>query len=147
MSEMTEEYPKILSQRESSTMASTWNEYLRLTRPTIAFKRWSSLDKGADEALGDAGLHTNTGDARRELCPKGISDRPTARVRAEGKLGQQTPLSQVRSLTGRRPAPDIGQPGYTVLECAPLEPRPSAMREGRGGKRKAELWPLPLKPN
>ena len=23
------------------------------------------------------------------------------------------------------------QPGYTVLECAPLEPRPSAMLEGR----------------
>ena len=37
----------------------------------------------------------------------------------------------VPDVTGRRLAPDIGQPGYTVLECAPREPRPSAMREGR----------------
>jgi hypothetical protein len=47
---------------------------------------------GVNEDRGDAGLHTNTGDARRELCPKGISDRPTARARAEGQPGQQTPV-------------------------------------------------------
>ena len=39
---------------------------------------------GVNEVQADAGQHTNTGDARRELCPKGISDRPTARARAEG---------------------------------------------------------------
>ena len=46
----------------------------------------------ANEDRADAGQHNNTGDARRELCPKGISDRPTARARAEGQPGQQTPV-------------------------------------------------------
>ena len=37
--------------------------------------------------------------------------------------------------------------GYTVLECAPLEPRPSAMREGRvaesGAMSQQKLGPMP----
>jgi hypothetical protein len=63
-----------------SPQAVVWLELVPTARP-----------RGADEALGDAGLHTNTGYARRELCPKGISDRSIARARAERKPGQLTP--------------------------------------------------------
>ncbi len=97
----------------------------------VGFETVPAAQESANEDRADAGQHINTGHARRELCPKGISDRPIARARAEGQPGLSTPDCQVRSLTGRRLAPDIGQPGYTVLECASLEPRPSAMREGR----------------
>jgi hypothetical protein len=84
--------------------------------------------KGADEALRDAGLHTNTGDARRELCPKGISDRPTARARAEGKPGHDTPRSRVRFPVGERLAHDTGILGMCSLGAASL----AAEAGGRG---------------
>ena len=91
----------------------------------------------ADEALGDAGLHTNTGDARRELCL--VRGFPTARLPERGlreNQGKRTPLSSVGGhglviVAGERLATDNRHPGYTVLECAPLEPRPKQV--GRGG--------------
>ena len=66
----------------------------------VGFETVPPAPIGANEDRGDAGLHINTGDARRELCPKGISDRPIARARAEGQPGLSTPDCQVRSLTG-----------------------------------------------
>jgi hypothetical protein len=35
--------------------------------------------------------------------------------------------TRMASVTGERLAPEIGQPGYTVLECAPSEPRPDPL--------------------
>ena len=62
------------------------------------------------------------------LPRKGISDRPTARARAEGKPGHDTPVvtrtEQGPYLCGRAVGPRYGHPGCTVLECAPSEPRP-----------------------
>jgi hypothetical protein len=58
----------------------------------VGFETVPAAPSGANEDRADAGQPNNTGDARRELCPKGISDRPTARARAEGQPGQQTPV-------------------------------------------------------
>src|ERR1700674_134482 len=97
------------------------------SKPTVALKRAVELGRdpplaptrGADDGLGDAGLHTKTGYARRELCPKGISDRPTARARAEGKPGRDTPRSGVRSPAGERLAHDTG---ILVIPCRNVLP-------------------------
>ena len=64
------------------------------------------------------------------FAPRGISDRPTARARAEGKPEQYTPRDR-RAGRGGELALDKRHSGYTVQDSAPLEPRPSAMREGR----------------
>ena len=70
------------------------------------------------------------------FAPRGF---PTARLLERELRDNQdtsTPSGSVGGhgqviVAGERLATDYRHPGYTVLEYAPLEPRPSAMREGR----------------
>jgi hypothetical protein len=49
---------------------------------------------------------------------------------------------QSRHVTGERPAPEIGHPGYTVLQNAPSQTA-TLLKTGEGG-RKAESGVLPV---
>ena len=68
---------------------------------------------------------------------------PTARLlERELRDNQSTkPPRDRRAGRGGELALDKMHSGYTVLECAPLEPRPSASREGRVAESGTE--PLP----
>ena len=74
------------------TVAKSRSTPILAMNAVVGFETVPPAPIGANEDRADAGQHINTGDARRELCPKGISDRPTARARAEGQPGQQTPV-------------------------------------------------------
>lgn len=85
---------------------------------------------------------------RRELCPRGISDRPEGSRGSGDNHGPSRPRSGRSSRTahttpyvgrikaGERLAPDTGQGGYLELKSVSFAPRPSLTGEGRNsGKR------------
>lgn len=95
--------------------------------------------------------------ARRELRPKGTSDRPTGRTWPEGKpralcpraslqagRPKHDPLVVGRLKAGEATGPRYGQGGYTELESVPLGSASPTRWEGRVAEGKSCLVAIPL---
>jgi hypothetical protein len=96
------------------------------------------LRHGAMSRQGLPDPITNPETSPPALClERGFPTARLARARVEGKPGHLTPFAVTALCDGERLAPDIGHPGYTVMQSAPSYAAAS-LKQGRGGTRKAE---------